>query len=137
MQDIFREKKFIEHCIISAQASQRMDSRAFITNRLPLRYTGKSSPKTMNDIPCREDYTYEKLILYLYLCAAYADYEIEDSEVHMIRNKMVRAGYISEENFEPCWQQVLSDFKRHNDLESMEHISGCVRDLRMDETTRK
>jgi uncharacterized tellurite resistance protein B-like protein len=90
----------------------------------------------MSDIPCREDYTYEKFILYLYLCAAYADYQIEETEVDMIREKMIKSGFVTEENFDSCWHQVLNDFKRHNDLESMEHIEGCVRDLKMDDATK-
>lgn len=90
----------------------------------------------MDNIPCREDYTYEKFILYLYLCAAYADYQIDESELDLIREKMVKSGYVSKENFDSSWHQVLTDFRRHNDLESMEHISGCVRDLKMDEATR-
>ena len=91
----------------------------------------------MDNIPCREDYTYEKLVLYLYLCAAYSDYQIEESEMDMIRGKMIKSGYIRSDDFDRCWQQVLNDFKKHNDLESMEHISGCVRDLKMDESTKQ
>jgi uncharacterized tellurite resistance protein B-like protein len=90
----------------------------------------------MEDIPCREDYTYEKFILYLYLCAAYADYEVEESEIDMIKSKIVGSGLIPEDDFNASWQQVLNDFKRHNDIESMDHISGCVNDLKMDEATR-
>jgi hypothetical protein len=91
----------------------------------------------MSDEVCREGYTYEKFILYLYLCAAYADYEIEESEVDMIKEKMVKRGFLTEENFNKCWQEVLQDFKKHNDMESIDHIEGCVQDLKMDEANKR
>ncbi len=90
----------------------------------------------MDNLACREDYTYEKFILYLYLCAAYADYKIEESEKDVIREKMAKMGVIKAENFDKCWNQVLHDFKQHNDLETMEHVQACCAQLNIDELAR-
>lgn len=91
----------------------------------------------MSEEVCHEGYTYEKFILYLYLCAAYADYQIDETEVDMIKEKMVKRGFLTEENFSKNWHEVLHDFKKHNDLESMEHIEGCVKDLKIDAASKQ
>ncbi|RYD81608.1 MAG: TerB family tellurite resistance protein [Sphingobacteriales bacterium] len=81
----------------------------------------------------QEPYTYEKFVLYLYLCAAYSDYQINTDEKDIIREKMATLGIIKPESFDKCWNSVLHDFKQHNDFETMEHIQKCSTQLEIDE----
>ncbi|MGZ5242549.1 MAG: tellurite resistance TerB family protein [Bacteroidia bacterium] len=90
----------------------------------------------MDHLACRENYTYEKFVLYLYLCAAYSDYKIDESEKDVIREKMAKMGLIKPENFDKCWNEVLHDFKMHNDIETMEHVQACSALLKIDDVAR-
>jgi uncharacterized tellurite resistance protein B-like protein len=90
----------------------------------------------MDQFACRDDYTYEKFVLYLYLCAAYSDYKINEDEKEVIREKMAKLGLIKLEDFDKSWAQVLHDFKMHNDLESMEHVQACSNMLNIDHVAR-
>ena len=90
----------------------------------------------MDPLECKEEYTYEKFVLYLYLCAAYADYKINEDEKDVIREKVAKLGLIEPENFDKSWSQVLHDFKQHNDLETMEHVQNCCTKLHIDEVAR-
>jgi hypothetical protein len=90
----------------------------------------------MDRLACEEYYSYEKLVLYLYLCAAYSDFKIEESEKDIIRNKMAKMGLIKPENFDKCWNEVLHDFKLHNDLETMEHVQKCSVNLKIDDVAK-
>jgi uncharacterized tellurite resistance protein B-like protein len=90
-----------------------------------------------NDNNCREDYTYEKFVLYLYLLAAEADYQLQDEEVDIIKEKVTRNNFISPEAFDKTFHQVIRDYKNHNDFESLNHIQNCCRDLHLDKDARQ
>lgn len=85
---------------------------------------------------CREDYTFEKFILYLYLLAAEADYKIQDEELALIKEKVIRNHLIRPEAFDHAFSEVLRDYRNHNDYESLEHIQNCCRDLHLDKNAR-
>jgi uncharacterized tellurite resistance protein B-like protein len=90
----------------------------------------------MEENNCREDYTYEKFILYLYLMAAFADYQLQEEEIQVIKEKITRNNLISAEAFDKTFHQVVRDVKSHNDFESLLHIQNCCRDLSLDEKSR-
>jgi hypothetical protein len=76
--------------------------------------------------------TYERFILYLYLSAAYADFEIKEAEKDIIREKMEESGLLSPVEFEAHWQKALHDFKTHNDYECEQYIEKTCEELNLD-----
>jgi hypothetical protein len=81
--------------------------------------------------------TYEGFILYLYLCAAFSDYQIRESERHMILDKMQRRGLMSAEEFDKHWYNVSTLFKSHNDYESERFIEKTCRELNIGQEARQ
>lgn len=86
---------------------------------------------------CHEGYTYGKFILYLYLCAAYADYNVNEEEIDLIKEKMLKFNLMNAAEFDKNWQKVLHDFKKHNDFESMQHIEECADELHINKAQRE
>ena len=91
----------------------------------------------MKDITSPREYTYEKFILYIYLAAAYSDFNVNEEEEHFIKDKVLGYQLIAEDNFEDIWFEVLHDFKSHNDYTSMEHIRKTAKELDLDEQARE
>ena len=87
-------------------------------------------------LPCHEAYTYEKFILYLYLCAAYSDYKIDEDEVDLIKEKMKNKNLIKPEDFDRNWSRVWHDFRSHNDIDTIEHVEDCANHLHLDKNAR-
>src|SRR5207248_8432504 len=83
------------------------------------------------------DYDYQQFILYLYLCAAYADYSLNEDEKGIIRLKMQKFNLLGEEDFDKAWQRVLRDFKERNDIQSMELIEACCKKFKIDRQGRQ
>lgn len=75
------------------------------------------------------DFKYEKFILYLYMVAAYADYQIQEEEIDLIRDKVSSRDLINVEVFDRTFNEVLLLFKSHNDFESMQYIEKQCKEL--------
>jgi uncharacterized tellurite resistance protein B-like protein len=80
--------------------------------------------------------TYEGFILYLYLCAAYSDYQLKETERHMIREKMSKSGLLQADNFDQHWYEVYMLFKSHNDYASEQYIERTCKELGIDKSQR-
>ena len=76
-----------------------------------------------------EEYDYKKFVLYLYLIAAYANYEVEEEEYDLIKTKLDSSQLVPAEAFEKIYKEVKSDFEQHNDYESIRHVQATQQHL--------
>jgi len=84
----------------------------------------------------KEAHTYERFLLYMYLWAAEADFEVGMPEIDVIRDKMVKRGLVSAKDFDAHWHKALRDFKTHNDYESEKYIEQNIEELPLNHDAR-
>ena len=81
---------------------------------------------TMPTEEVKGDLAYKEFILYLYLCGAFSDFNMQDEEMDLIAEKLQKRNIVDEEHFEKVYRQTLHLFKSHNEVKMKEYIERSV-----------
>ena len=89
------------------------------------------------DLNAADPHEFEKFVLYIYLWAAYSNYNLEKEEIHIVREKLGKHNLITPAAFDKYYHGVLSLFHSHNDYECQQYIEKSIDHLKLDENMRR